>query len=268
MCVDEWGGINVCAYLAEITDSERLTAMFFRWLKTVTIGSSHTLSLSLSRSLLHSTHQGQSMYRTVERGRKRIALTLSLPSFSSFISLFSLLPCSHSSFLFHSLSFPLTHSLSPDRSCSPSLTCSLMNVTFTGGSRWICAHTLVQTHTHSLALGWRGGNVGLWGEIACARRGRREISRSPFFFLPAPVLRLRALSVPAAEAEVPLDVGALDYRSRLLFFSTRVKFATGTVGWPSAWVCSRFQLNNPVGGEWRTLLRTKQCFSRKRCAKL
>jgi len=67
-------------------------------------------------------------------------------------------------------------------------------------------------------------------DSACQKRQKGNFSES-ILLLPVPVLRLRALSVPAAEAEVPLDVGALDYRSRLLFFfPAQLKLAIGTAG--------------------------------------
>lgn len=60
-------------------------------------------------------------------------------------------------------------------------------------------------------------------DSACQKRQKGNFSES-ILLLPATVLRLRALSVPAAEAEVPLDVGALDYRLRLFsFFASTTK---------------------------------------------
>ncbi len=67
---------------------------------------------------------------------------------------------------------------------------------------------------------------------ASQKRQKGHFSES-ILLLPASFLQLRALSIPTAEAEVPLDVGALDYRSRLFFYffhPAQLKLAIGTAG--------------------------------------
>ncbi len=162
---DNWLGTHDCDVLPEVTEN------CHNWYLK------HALLLSLSLSLSLSLYPSRT---DTAEWRKNSSVNSLSPSSFSLSSSFSLLHCSHFSFLFffHNLLHSLSLFPSLDCARSPSLTCSLVNVTFTGGSRWICAHT----HTLALGWGWGGGNVGLWGEIMRARRGRRDISRSPFFF--------------------------------------------------------------------------------------
>ncbi len=162
---DNWLGTHDCDVLPEVTEN------CHNWYLK------HALLLSLSLSL--------SLYpsRTdTAEWRKNSSVNSLSPSFfplSSSFFLFSLLivliyhSCSSSTIFYtHSLSFPHSTALA----LPPSLVLSWMSPLL------VVAAGFAHTPLAGFGVGGGGGNVGLWGEIMQARRGRRDISRSPFFF--------------------------------------------------------------------------------------